>query len=234
MIPPIRYVESVTSTNDVVAELGRKGAPHGTAVVADTQTAGRGRLGRTWETRPGDALLMSVLLRPEMPLERTPWVMLAAAVVVAEVGGASLRIKWPNDILDASDRKVAGILAESEIAGGRLTQLVVGIGVNLHGAPDLPSAASLAPSGWSHERSAFAERLHARLLTTVDELGQTTQGVRARWIARAQTLGRRVRIGAIEGIATGLADDGGLVLLDETGHERVIRAGDVEMVANRA
>ena len=97
---------------------------HGSAIIADAQDAGRGRLGRTWTSPPGANLHLSVLIRTPLPLERVPLVCLGAAAVVAESAGVPLHIKWPNDLLARDGRKVAGLLAEAEPRGGQLEWLV--------------------------------------------------------------------------------------------------------------
>jgi BirA family biotin operon repressor/biotin-[acetyl-CoA-carboxylase] ligase len=125
---------STTSTNDEARALAASGAPDGTVVVAEHQTAGRGRLGRTWHSPAGRGLYLSVLLRPEEAPDRLGRYTLAAAVAVCRACGAaakttSVGIKWPNDIL-AGGRKLAGILAEVR-SGPSASELVIGIGVNV-------------------------------------------------------------------------------------------------------
>ncbi len=136
----VRVLESVGSTNKLVAALAARGAPEGLVVTTDHQTAGRGRLDRRWEDRPGDGLLVSVLLRPAgLAVERwhlvTAAVALAARAACSEVAGVEPDVKWPNDLL-LGGRKLAGILAEA--AAGAVT---VGMGMNVHGGP--PGAAVL-------------------------------------------------------------------------------------------
>src|SRR5690606_17536564 len=108
---PIGWVDQTDSTNADVKALAERGAPHGTALVAGAQRAGRGRLGRVWESAPG-SLALSVLLRPLLPVERAGLIALATARVVAEACGPGFGIKWPNDVLGPDGSKVAGILAE--------------------------------------------------------------------------------------------------------------------------
>ncbi len=235
MNPPIRFVERVVSTNDAVADLARAGAATGTAVVAAAQDKGRGRLGRSWLSSPGSALLMSVLLRPRVELAHLPLVMLAVAVEVATGCGPEFRIKWPNDVLGPDGRKVAGILAESEFAGGRLAHVVVGIGINLRAAPPIDTAACLHDYGVHRDIPDLAERLVDRIVAAVVAL-ETSAGreqVRSAWCAKSHTLGRHVRIGEVVGRALGIADDGALIVATDAGEQRIIRSGDVEMIAAR-
>ena len=202
----VRWFAELDSTNRLAADLARAGAPDGVVVGADHQTAGRGRRGRTWESRPGASLLISVVLRPAPAL-----VTLAAGVAAAEaceaVAGVEVGLKWPNDLM-VGDAKVGGILSDL-VAGAA----VVGLGLNLAWAP--AGAACLGP-GVDRE---------ALLNTYLAGVGMPGD-VLARYRERCTTLGRRVRIevpgGAVEGVA-GDVDDQGRLLLDG----RPIAAGDV-------
>lgn len=128
---------SLGSTNTRAGELAQGGAPEGTLVVADQQTGGRGRRGAKWHTPPGKAIAMSLVLRP--PVAGLEWTGLGSVALVEALAafGVEARIKWPNDVL-ASDRKVAGILAEAAWDGARLDHVILGIGVNVGrgAAPD--------------------------------------------------------------------------------------------------
>lgn len=134
----ISYFAEATSTNDLAATLAAAGAPEGTTVIAGAQTAGRGRLGRTWFSPPGAGLYMSVILRSRAA---APYVTLAAGVAVAEgvraATGLPLELKWPNDVVTSAPsgparrRKVAGILAEASSSADGVEHVVLGVGVNL-------------------------------------------------------------------------------------------------------
>jgi len=180
---------SVTSTQDVAREL-----PIGSIVVADHQTAGRGRLDRRWEAPPGTALLVSFVL------ERNPVLSLAAGVAAAQACGPSIRLKWPNDLL-LGDRKLGGILVEATP-----DRAVCGVGINLTAAPD--GAAKL-----DQPRDAVLERLVAEIN---DWAGAPRERVLARWRELSATLGRRVRIDAgaksTEGLAEDLGPNGELIV----------------------
>ena len=202
----VRWFAELDSTHRLAADLARAGAPDGVVVGADHQTAGRGRRGRTWESRPGASLLVSVILRPAPAL-----VTLAAGVAAAEacaaVAGVAVELKWPNDLL-IGGAKLGGIL--SELVGDAA---VVGLGLNLGWAP--AGAACLGPT-------AGRDRLLDAYLAGLDAPGD----VLGRYREWCTTLGRRVRVelpgGSVEGVATGV-DDHGRLLVDG----RPIAAGDV-------
>lgn len=212
----VRWFAELDSTNRLAVDLARAGASDGVVVGADHQTAGRGRRGRTWESRPGASLLVSVVLRPAPAL-----VTLAAGVAAAEacaaVAGAAVELKWPNDLL-LGGAKLGGIL--SELVGDAA---VVGLGLNLAWAP--AGAASLGPSGpLSGGPGQGVDR--GRLLDAYLAGLDAPDDVLARYRVRCATLGRRVRVelpgGSVEGVATDV-DDAGRLLVDG----RPIAAGDV-------
>jgi len=232
---PARRLVEAPSTNDVARALASEGAPHGTWVVADRQTAGRGRLGRRWEAPEGAALFLSVLLRPELPPDQVPLLCLGAASCVASLH-PDLRIKWPNDVLLPDGRKVSGILAEAEMDGPARMSVVLGIGVNLTATPPLPTAGHLGElSGAPTERRLVAEALVEGVLAVCHRLEQgDAAGVVADWSARCGMLGAQVRVTVgstvVEGRATDV-DPAGTLWLDVDGVRQPVRAGDVEIVA---
>lgn len=250
---PLEVRETVPSTNDLVREAGRRGAPEGLAVLADAQTAGRGRLGRTWASPPGVNLYCSVLLRPEIPARFAPQVTLLAGVAVAAAAlaeGVLPVLKWPNDLL-LDDLKAAGVLAELEVGpDGAVDFVVLGIGLNLNVEPDaLPAdVAPLATSfaavlGRPVDRPAFARRLLEALDAWVARFGRDGFGpVRDAWTRLSGLPGRRLSValvapgGATEvvtGVARGLGDDGAL-LLDTPAGSRAILSGHVTVLEGRA
>ncbi len=202
----VRWFDEVDSTNRVAADLARSGAADGLVIAADHQTAGRGRRGRAWESRPGASLLVSVVLRPVPAL-----VTLAAGVAAAEacevVAGAAVHLKWPNDVL-SGDGKLGGILCE--LVGDAA---VVGLGLNLGWAPS--GAACLGPH-------VNRDQLLVAWLSALDE----PSDLLARYRNRCSTLGRRVRVElpgeSVEGTADDVDAQGRLVV-----DGRVISAGDV-------
>ncbi|MCB9779416.1 MAG: biotin--[acetyl-CoA-carboxylase] ligase [Alphaproteobacteria bacterium] len=227
---PVLALDRVDSTNRIGRQLARAWLDAGglgplPVVVADHQTAGRGRQGRSWQAEPGQNLLFTVLLAPDLPLARAPRAVLEWAAAMAEA--LDLGLKWPNDLVDDHDRKVAGVLAEHEpgARGDRVGVIVLGVGLNVRQRdfPGLPGATSLALLGRPElDRDAL---LHA-LVRAVDGVAVGTDGALDRWRTRSRTLGRRVRVAGREGLATGLRDDGAL-LVDGA----PVLAGDVELVA---
>ena len=223
----LRLVPETGSTNADLAELAAAGAPEGLVLSADHQTAGRGRLDRTWEARPGDGLLVSVLLRPSgLPAERRTLiasaVALAARAACTDAASVTPDIKWPNDLLAGTGAKLAGILAV-EASGA----VVVGVGLNVHGAP--PGAACLDDlAGRRVDRALLLERLLRRLDALLDDWDT----VAARYRQECSTVGRDVSVelagGAVlTGRAEGVDDLGLLVLRLGDGSVRQLAVGDV-------
>jgi BirA family biotin operon repressor/biotin-[acetyl-CoA-carboxylase] ligase len=235
----VRIHDELPSTNTALVEEARGGAPEGLVLVADHQTAGRGRLGRTWSAEPGTALLVSVLLRPPLPIDEIPLVLMAAGLAACDgveaAAGFRPQLKWPNDLV-VGDRKLAGLL--SEAAGGD-PAVILGLGLNV-AAGAYP--AELAGDAISCEEVAsatvdrtellvsFLTALESRYTTVLTgKRGDTLSAYRA----DSATLGRRVRVeltagSALVGQATRLADDGQLVVTDDEGTEHPVNVGDVK------
>jgi BirA family biotin operon repressor/biotin-[acetyl-CoA-carboxylase] ligase len=230
-LPPPVVLDSTPSTNDEARQRALQGAPHGSAVLAHTQLAGRGRLGRSWVSPPGHNVALSLVVRPVLPVERVPLLCLAAAVAVARVCGPSFRIKWPNDVVDSELRKVSGILAEAEWAQGAPRFVVLGIGVNVDSAPDGMAACSLAQHGDQRPRELVAVQTWRETLRQIELVSSDPQRLLDDWRARSSTLGCRVSVGGLSGLAVDL-DEGGALLLD-TGQGEPVRvlAGDVAMIS---
>jgi len=178
-------LDSVTSTQDVARDM-----PIGSIVVADHQTAGRGRMERRWEAPPGTSLLVSFVLAPSRLLS------LAAGVAAAEACGPDVRLKWPNDLL-LDDRKLGGILVEATPH-----KAICGIGVNLTWAPE--GAAML-----ERPREEVLARLQKQVARWTAAPGEL---VLRRWRELSATLGRRVRIDGTEGMAEDLGPNGELIV----------------------
>jgi BirA family biotin operon repressor/biotin-[acetyl-CoA-carboxylase] ligase len=227
---PVAFFEVTGSTNAEARRLAEAGADSGTLVVADAQSEGRGRLGRRWASPPGLNLYFTLILRPPIRPEEAPLLSLATGVAMAE--GLDLYLKWPNDILDAEDRKVSGILSEVETSKGGVVYALLGIGLNVHQRefPGLPQAGSLANLGRESDRSELLARLVPRIESACALVGPDPARVIARWEARSAMKGRRVRVGHQEGEAVGLREDGALLLATDDGLVPVW-AGDVEGVA---
>jgi len=236
----VRRFGEVDSTNRVLLELARQGAPEGTVVVADHQTAGRGRLGRTWVAPAGSGLLMSVLLRPALAPEQlhlaTAAVALAARAAVADVAGFEPGVKWPNDLV-VGDRKLAGVLAEADFSGGGgAPAVVVGIGINVNWPADvteglpidvaLGATAANLVSGREVDRDAVLTSLLDHLAV---QIGSWT-AVASAYRRACVTIGRAVRIElpdeTFTGTAADVSDDGHL-LVDIGMCLRTVTAGDV-------
>jgi BirA family biotin operon repressor/biotin-[acetyl-CoA-carboxylase] ligase len=228
------YLEQTGSTNTEALERAAAGAPEWTVVAAGHQTAGRGRLGRSWASVPGRSLLFSVVLRPDLPPDRASLVSLLAAERMAAACGVPVRAKWPNDLV-VSDRKVAGILPEARVERGRLAHVVIGIGVNVAlEPPDLPrGATSLAREGIEVEGpellARFLTGFRRRLRPRDEDFGE---GVIAAYLARCDTIGRGVRAvttrgEAVEGVASGV-DPGGALRIQADGAEQVVGFGEIQ------
>ena len=243
----LRWFESLDSTNRLAVELARDGAAHGTTVVAEGQTAGRGRLGRSFFSPPFLNLYTSIVLRPELTTASAPTWILASAVAVAEAAEATVpdpaavEIKWPNDVL-LGGLKTSGILMELGAEATRVDFLVLGIGVNLNVDRDAfpEEFRRLATSLSSHcghpvDRVAFTRRLFERLELALDTCAaQGFRGLRSDFEARFRMAGRPVRVvelGAEEtrGIAVGIDEDGALRVRREDGTETRVVAGDVTL-----
>ncbi|MDZ7675236.1 MAG: biotin--[acetyl-CoA-carboxylase] ligase [Acidimicrobiales bacterium] len=253
----VRHVAETESTNADVMALAREGAPEGIVVVADHQTAGRGRSGRTWAAPPGASLLCTLLLRPPAPVAPLVTVALglAASEAVEAVAGFSPGLKWPNDLVveagDGSTRKLAGILAEAEwpagsnIAAGyreprphERATVAAGIGLNVDWPDDLPdelAGIAVAVNHVAGRPVARGEVLDALLRRFDHHYASLVAGGRhevlGAWRARSATLGRRVRVdlGAddVVGTAVDITEDGHLLLDALDGRQRVLAVGDV-------
>lgn len=220
------------STNDDLRALADAGAPHGTAILAESQTAGRGRLGRVWEVPPGSAVLLSILLRPVLAARDVPLLCLAAAVATADACGPSFAIKWPNDVLAPDGRKVAGILAEMELSKQGVRHVVIGIGVNVTAAPPLSTSACLAEFIDPPNRLHLAKALVDGVLSRAEQVATAPRDMLDQWRARSHTLGRRVAIGAVSGLALDVEASGALLVQGDDGVVRRVLAGDVRMIGS--
>ena len=232
--PALVRLGRVDSTQAVAFALAADGAADRTVVVAQAQTAGRGRRGRLWIDEPGASLLTSIILRPRLTPARLPTLSLAAGVAVAEalerVTGRMPRLKWPNDVL-VDGRKLAGILLESRIGPSPL--VVLGIGVNLAQRVFPPDLAERATSvRLATGRRVDADTLLTALLESLDawRTRLETEGwapIRERWCALTETLGRRVSIDDVQGIAVDVDEDGALIVVEGDVRRRVV-AGEVD------
>lgn len=240
----VDVVAQTGSTNADLAAAARGGAPNGTVLVADHQSAGRGRLGRTWMAPPGSSIAMSVLLRPEVARERWSWLPLLTGLAVSDglrqTCDLPADLKWPNDVL-VSERKICGVLAERiDTDDGPAVVLGMGINVSLTAAElPVPTATSvtlvLAELGVADvpvSRTALVTAVLVSLARILRQWADTDGGaVAVAYRERCGTLGRDVRVdladgSSVHGTAEAIDTDGRLVLLGE--HERRrFAAGDV-------
>ena len=239
---PLRAFDSVESTNTIALEWASEGAPEGALVVADHQTAGRGRWGRAWMSEPGAALQFSLVLRPRLGLDRLGVLGLALGLATAEGIENATRLpttlKWPNDVLVAG-RKLVGILIETRVTEARLDAVIAGIGINVRWAPD-DNATSVAAE---MERLGLGDpppraELLARALAAIDDVyplvEESSSEIVARAEQRSEFLGREIVVrfsdGSTErGIATRLLPDGALEV-ETDGVAKAIGVAEVQQV----
>lgn len=238
----IFFYPSLGSTNARAFELGRAGEPEGTAVIADTQTGGKGRLGRQWVSPPGVNLYTSLILRPPiLPQDAHNLTFLLAVAVAEAVSGFCPKrpsVKWPNDVLIES-RKAAGILLEMDSEADRVHFVVAGIGVNINMAAEMfpaeirPLATSLSLArGAEADRAEFTRALY----TAVEKwykiyLGDGFSPVLNAWRGYFASEGKPVKVSSfnrvITGICLGVEDDGALLVRTPSGGIEKIISGDV-------
>lgn len=240
----VHWFDEIDSTQRVARDLARAGAPEGTVVVAERQTAGRGRLGRSWHAPRGVNLYCSIVLRPPLAPATVPQLALvcgvAAAAAIAEETDLRPAIKWPNDVL-LERRKVVGVLVEMESEMERVHHAIPGIGVNLNEPQsafprDLQGKATslLAVTGRRVDRAAFAARLLAELEARYGRfLSSGFSSVRAEWESYSSLTGVEVQIvspeGERSGVVLGVDDDGALRLRRADGEVVRVIAGEVSV-----
>ena len=238
------HFESLPSTNTEAARLAAEGAAEGLSIVADEQTAGRGRLQRIWSSPNGAGLYFSVLLRPAMPLNLWPLITFMAALATGDAlmdaAGLQTEIKWPNDLL-AGERKICGILSETvDTPAGRA--IVVGIGINLTRLAYPPALAKVATSVEEQttqpaDRQLLLSSLQSAISNWYEQL-QANSGatiVLQEWIDRSSYAnGRTVDVvngeETFRGITRGIELDGALRVETQSKEIRIVRAGDVVSV----
>jgi BirA family biotin operon repressor/biotin-[acetyl-CoA-carboxylase] ligase len=239
---PLWHYGSIPSTMPLAHELAAQGTPDGTALVADEQTAGRGRRGRQWHAPSGSAILCSLVLRPPLPPDDlfalTAAVGIGLCAGVARSTGLQPQIKWPNDLL-LDGGKLAGLLAESRFAGTGLAHVIVGFGLNVAvRAEDLPPTGGAVPPtslaialGRAPDRLTILAALFAAIDDAYDRLWRgEADAVWADWRARLAGVGQAVRVetesGPLVGTFADVARDGSLLLATARGTERIM-VGDV-------
>lgn len=240
----IKLLTSVSSTQEEARHLAEEGAPHGTLVLAEEQTAGRGRQGRQWYSPPGKGIWMSLLLRPDrQPVSIAPQLTLLTAVAVCRAVrkfGVDAGIKWPNDIL-VDGRKLCGILVESVAEDELIRYAIAGIGIDVNLQREdipqelLPKVTSVQiASGRRIERT----ELIGAVLMEMEQLYQlyTEKGfapIAHLWEALSVTLGRQITVltpdGEVTGKAIALEENGTLILQENSGNTRTIFSGEVQL-----
>ncbi len=235
------YHRSLGSTNDLLKELATQGAPEGTLVIADEQTAGRVRLGRKWLAPPGTSLLMSLLFRPDLAPHQAQRLTMICSLAIADaiegLTGLSVDLKWPNDIFIRA-KKAGGILTELGMTGGNLSYVVVGMGLNVNvDFSALPELRNMATSLYQEL---------GREVSRLQLLWPILEGIEARykslrrgespheeWAARLITLACQVQVTTPQEVLVGWAEgvdaDGALILRTHNGQRRRILAGDVTL-----
>jgi BirA family biotin operon repressor/biotin-[acetyl-CoA-carboxylase] ligase len=227
--------DTLSSTNTAAADQARKGAPEGLCVVADEQTGGKGRQGRSWTSRKGSGVYMSLVLRPKIESKYLPLITLAAAVAVYDVLLKGFLIdpdiKWPNDVL-VGGKKICGILAEAVESREGLA-VVIGIGINLE-TPAAENATSIrAETSFPTSRDEVLEVVLHDLAKLYDLLCESPASIIEMWTERSSyAIGMDVRVslsaGTVEGKTAGLDETGALRLKLVDGSKTVVHAGDVE------
>ena len=233
----VLHYELIGSTMDVTRELADRGEPEGAVVIAEEQTAGRGRFNRQWISPRGQNVSFSVLLRPTTP--QLPYMNMAATLAVArtiaQATGLEPAIKWPNDVR-INGRKASGILVEAAMEAGKVAHAIVGIGVNVNFDPSqYPEIASLATSLYAEtgEKASRTEVLLV-LLEHFDDLYRLVKqgnSLTNLWAAQMETLGRVVQVTwqehVVEGRAESVDDQGNLILKLPDGSTFTAVAGEV-------
>ncbi len=242
----LKFLEEVDSTNTYLKQLASEGAPEGTVVLAESQCAGKGRLGRSFLSSPGKGIWMSVLLRPELHPSQVHTLTLAASVAVARtlepLSIPGFGIKWPNDIL-IGRRKVCGILTELSAEMDRVAWVIIGMGLNVnHTDDDFPEELKDRATSLylSREKQEALDRstLAANMINHLEEIYEKYLSNGPSWIVEQwkrynNTLGKRVRLissqGEMVGQAEDLLPDGRLVLVKDNGERHEVLSGEISL-----
>lgn len=237
----IIHLDSVDSTNRYARMLAKEGAAHGTLVIAEEQTEGRGRRGRGWISPAGEGIFMSLILRPQVQPSQVPMISLEMALAVcnaiARVSGLEAKIKWPNDIV-CQGKKVCGMLLEMDADAQGVHSVVAGIGINVHQTqfPEEIVHTATSLDLLCGKRLSRMEVVRA-FLAAFEEVEQLaargTNVFMQAYRANSATIGQRVQVIALHGTYTGVAQDvtdsGSLIVIDEEGQRREVLAADVSV-----
>jgi BirA family biotin operon repressor/biotin-[acetyl-CoA-carboxylase] ligase len=236
----VHFHPSLGSTMDEAKRLAEDGAPEGTLVIAEAQTAGRGRNGRAWLTPPGSALAFSLVLRPSLKAGDAARLTMLAGVAVGEAieqtANVAAALKWPNDVL-INGQKTAGVLIESALRGAELDFAVLGLGLNVSWSPPpeavaFPATCVQAEASGPVDRLALLRSVLVRLEARYDDLNAAS--LFADWRARLSTLGQWIEFRDGPHLITGLAEDvtpgGALLVRLDSGARQTVFAGEVRAV----
>ena len=242
------YYDEIGSTNDAIKERARAGEQEGLVISARTQTAGKGRVGRVWQSPDHDSIATSILLRPtQVPIGAVPTITILAAMAVRdaleETVGLECQIKWPNDIV-AGGKKLCGILTEMEATGGVVSYVVCGIGVNVHTmefpediafkATSVDKALKEAGSDKQGHRSVITTAIWTAFLKYYNEFLKTSDltSLKAEYEAHLVSLGQEVRIedpaGAYTARCLGINDAGNMII-ERDGAQQIVQSGEVSV-----
>lgn len=242
--PKIHYYETIDSTNLRAKQLAESGAPAGTVVIAETQTGGKGRMGRSFHSPAGSGIYLSVILRPQCPAVKLMHLTCAVAVAMCDAieSATGLRpgIKWTNDLVHGT-KKLGGILTELSLdASGNAAYAIIGIGINCcQTESDFPEdirsiATSLsAVTGNAVDRSRICKAMLDALSSMADTLLSEKRSIMARYRQDCITTGKEVSVvkgdDVRQGFAESVDDDGGLIVLFPEGHREIVNAGEVSV-----
>ena len=232
------YLDETDSTNRQARLLAMDGARHGTLVIADTQSAGRGRRGRGWISPAGEGIFMSLIVRPDAPPGEVAKMSLTLALAVGRaierVTGLTAKIKWPNDIV-IGGRKICGLLLEMDATSEKVNSIVAGVGINVHQAEFDTEIAHTASSLdlMCGRRVSRSEIVRAFLEEFERAMAMEDSAMMDEYRGRSATIGQRVQVislsGTYTGTAQGITPSGTLLVEDETGAVREVLAADVSV-----
>lgn len=242
---PLFSLYETESTNSSAFKLAEEGATEGTTVIAESQTRGKGRLGRVWTSPPGVNLYCSVVLRPPIqPLAASQLTFLSVVAVaraIERLTALTPRIKWPNDLL-LGGRKIAGLLNEMSAETDSVNFIILGIGVNLNMRADQfptdlrhPATSLLLETGGPVDRTLFTRHLLTELDLLYDRyLREGYEPIRQEWLLRSAMAGERVTVSdsgkCLSGVVRGIDEYGALLVETADGHVEQVLAGDVRLV----
>jgi len=241
----LHYYEEIGSTNDEAFRLGVAGAPEGTALIAERQSAGKGRMQRVWHSPAGVNVYTSIILRPHFEPVRAPQISIAAGVAVAETINqycpGKVQLKWPNDV-QIGGKKICGILAQMKMSVNTIDFVVVGIGINVNlnheeFPPDIQEiATSLSiETGNEISRLELIIRLYENMAKWYKELLQNGfSPIKEKWLSLSPMIGKPVSVmfqdETVSGKAIGIDEDGSLILLAVGNKEIKVSAGDATIL----